>query len=88
MATTGTLGAVPAHDANCLAAEQARQQAADRAAAVFMNRAGAEPAATELAALKASDIAFYRAVKASCIANGCSPSAAISALQELGTGGL
>jgi hypothetical protein len=88
MATTGTLGAVPVHDQNCLAAEQARQQAADRAAATFGNRAGSEPIATEYATLRQSDINYYRAVKASCIANGLSPSAAISALIELGTGGL
>jgi hypothetical protein len=82
------LTGVAAHDSVVLSAEQQRQAATDRAAAVFMNRAGAEPVATELAALKAADIAYARAMKASAIANGISPSIWIAQLVELGTGGL
>jgi len=37
--------------------------------------------------LKAAEITFYRAARASAIANGVSPAPFISALMELGTGG-
>jgi hypothetical protein len=61
------------HDAAVLKAEVARQ--------VSYSAAGSQ------AALKAADIAFHRAAKASAIANGIQPGVYVEALFELGTGG-
>jgi hypothetical protein len=65
-----------AHDDALFAAEQARQA---------VNVAGATAAQ-----LKAGDVAFARAAKASCIANNGSAGVEqfVSMLKELGTGGV
>jgi hypothetical protein len=82
-----TLGINPAHDANLIVAEQQRQSAVAATIAANFGESGPQVLLDVTRALKASDVAYYRAVKASCIANNCSPSAAISALISLGTGG-
>ena len=61
------------HDNNIIAAEGVRQQA----------MVGTPSAATA----KAADIAFFRAGRASALANGVGPTEFIRALMELGTGG-
>jgi hypothetical protein len=61
------------HDANCLQAEGVRQ------AAIAV--------ATTQSAAKAADIAAFRTMLASAIANTCGPTQFINALRELGTGG-
>jgi hypothetical protein len=45
------------------------------------------PLATYVAAIKTAEIAFYRAVIASCVANGLPSSNFFPALRDLGTGG-
>lgn len=62
------------HDNTVNAAEGARQVAA-------------APGMTQ-AAVKAAEITFYRAAKASALANGAGPAVFIRALQQLGTGGV
>jgi hypothetical protein len=66
---------VKAHDDVCILAEGARQVAVAGAA----SQAG----------VRAAEITFYRAVKASCIANNGygGVEAAMNGLRELGTGG-
>lgn len=61
------------HDDTVRAAEGSRQAAA--------------VAGASQATVRSAEIVFYRSVLASALANGCSPSAAVRALQELGTGG-
>jgi hypothetical protein len=63
------------HDSACISAEGVRQVAV--------------AAASTQAAVRTAEIAFYRAVRASCIANNgyAGVEAAINALRELGTGG-
>ena len=61
------------HDATVNVAESVRQSAA----------AGASQAT-----IKTAEITFYRAALASAIANGIQPGVFISALRELGTGGV
>jgi hypothetical protein len=87
MAVTGTNGVNPAHDANLLVAEQQRQAAFAATASALFAEQGPQIIADLTVRQKAAEIAYYRAVKASCIANNCSPSAAIMTLQALGTGG-
>jgi hypothetical protein len=45
-------------------------------------------AAASQAAVNSAEITFYRAAKASAIANGCGVEPFITALRSLGTGGL
>lgn len=61
------------HDATCLTAEGTRQTAA---------------ASATQAAVNTAEIAFYRSVRASALANGCGVEASVSALRALGTGGV
>jgi hypothetical protein len=61
------------HNAQVLAAELTRQNA-------MVGVTTQSPA-------RAADIAFFRAAKASALANGISPAQYIRALQELGVGG-
>jgi hypothetical protein len=64
----------PTHRANMFAAEATRQLA----------MAGA----TTPAAAKAADITFYRAARASALANNCGVTTFVNALRELGVGGV
>jgi hypothetical protein len=68
------------HDDTCIAAESTRQVAV----------AGAAMSPSGQAAVRQADINFYRSVLASCRANnnGSGAEQAISALKELGTGGV
>ena len=61
------------HDAACAAAD------ATRSAALAV--------ATTQSAAKTADIACYRTMLASALANSCGPTQFINALKELGTGG-
>jgi hypothetical protein len=45
-------------------------------------------AASTQAAVNTAEITFYRAAKASALANGCGAEPFISALKQLGTGGV
>jgi hypothetical protein len=67
---------VKAHDDVCILAESARQVAV--------------AAAANQASIRVAEIIFYRAVKASCVANNgyAGIEAACDALRELGTGGV
>jgi hypothetical protein len=67
---------IKAHDDACLAAEGIRQVAV--------------AASSTQAAIRTAEIAFYRSVRASCIANNgySGIEAACDALRELGTGGV
>ncbi|MCK1652247.1 hypothetical protein IVA88_12470 [Bradyrhizobium sp. 149] len=71
----------PAHQATCVLAEGTRQQAIAAAYA-----AGGGSAAIA-AAIKTSEISFYRSVIASCVANGQPYSNFTVALLALCTGG-
>jgi len=62
------------HDQNCNAAEMTRQ--------VSVAAAG-----NSQTSVRNAEIVYYRACRASAIANGLSPAQFIAALQELGTGG-
>jgi hypothetical protein len=62
------------HDANVLAAEVSRQNAI-------------APSSSR-ATVRSADLAYHRAVVASAKANGISPGQAITALFELGAGGV
>jgi hypothetical protein len=74
---------IPAYDAIVYQTEMLRQSTQQKAQSDFGNRAGAQPAADELASFKASEIAKFRALKAAAIANGVSPVAFMQALYEL-----
>lgn len=79
---------VVAHDNTCNTAEMTRQVADDKAKATFLAAGGgptAQPAYD--AALKTNSITYYRAVIASCVANGLSAGNFEQALRYLGTGG-
>jgi hypothetical protein len=66
--------AVRAHRATVQAAEGARQIAV--------------AAASTQAAANAAHVTFYRAARASALANGVQPNVYVTALRELGTGGI
>jgi hypothetical protein len=72
----------PVHQATANNAEMARQVAVSAAAV-----AGGGSAAVALA-IKNAEIAFYRSVVASCLANGLQSSGFREALRSLGTGGV
>jgi hypothetical protein len=74
---------VAAFDAVAARAEQARQSSQAAASANAAGRQGPEPPITLQASIRASDIAYYKALLASAVQNGLSTSAAISALREL-----
>jgi hypothetical protein len=76
---------VRSHDITTSTAEMTRQVADDKARATFL--AGGTDSAYA-AALRASSITYYRAVVASCVANGLSASNFEQALRDLGTGGV
>jgi len=63
-----------AHDDACDVAESTRQSAIT--------------ATTTQANARTAEITYYRALKASAIANNCSPAQFTTALMELGTGGV
>jgi hypothetical protein len=67
------------HEAACVTAESARQTAV--AAAI------AAGGGTVQSAVKTAEIAFYRSVVASCLANGLPFGNFTQALRDLGTGG-
>ena len=69
------------HAATCVLAEGARQQAVSAATA-----AGGG-SATVAAAVRASEVIFYRTVRDSAIANGQQSAQFYQALRDLGTGG-
>jgi hypothetical protein len=80
-----------AHDANLVAAEAQRQIALNPPS--LQNHDGRpgivgilQPPPSAAATL-AANIAYFRACRASAIANGVSPASYVMALQELGTGG-
>lgn len=70
-----------AHQATCVAAEGARQQAVSAA----ITAGGGS--ATVAAAVRTAEIAFYRTVRDSAIANGQQSAQFYQALRDLGTGG-
>ncbi|MEH2485414.1 ferritin-like metal-binding protein YciE [Bradyrhizobium sp. AZCC 2230] len=70
-----------AHQATCIAAEGARQQGV--AAAI----AAGGGSSTVAAAVRTAEIAFYRTVIASAVANGQQSAQFGQALRDLGTGG-
>jgi hypothetical protein len=72
------------HDTTVNTAEMTRQIADDKARATFV--AGGTDAAYA-AALRTNSITYYRAVVASCVANGLSAANFEQALRDLGTGG-
>ena len=77
------------HDTTCNTAEMTRQVADNKARATFLAAGGgptAQPAYD--AALKTNSITYYRALVASCVANGLSSSDFEQALRDLGTGGV
>jgi hypothetical protein len=65
---------IKAHDDTCIAAEMNRQTAIAAGGAVQ-------------SAVKSAEIAFYRSVVASCLANGLPFGNFTQALRDLGTGG-
>jgi hypothetical protein len=67
-----------AHQANIISAEAQKQIA---------YAAATGTAAMIAASVKAADIAYHRSLRASAIANGCSPVSDSNALRELGTTG-
>jgi hypothetical protein len=67
-----------AHAATCAAAEMTRQTGVSAAIA-----AGGNPAS----AIRTVEIAFYRSVIASCVANNIEAGGFRQALHDLGTGG-
>ena len=69
---------IKAHDDTCIAAEMNRQTAVAPAIAA----GGAVQSA-----VKSAEIAFYRSVVASCLANGLPFGNFTQALRDLGTGG-
>ena len=73
-----------AHQATCIDAEMTRQSVIGSAKLVYD---GGGSLATYAAAIKAAEIAFYRSVIASCVANGLPSSNFVPALRDLGTGG-
>jgi hypothetical protein len=76
------------HDTTANTAEMTRQVSDDKARQTHL-AAGGGPAAQPAydAALKTNAIVYYRAVVASCLANGLSSSNFEDALRNLGTGG-
>jgi hypothetical protein len=74
MSSNGTNGINRAFDSDAIAAEGVRQAAITPT--------------TAQATVISAEIIYYRAVARSAIKNGCSPSAAMSALRELGVSGL
>jgi hypothetical protein len=72
------------HDTTVNTAEMTRQVADDKATAAKV--AGGTDAAYA-AALRTNSIVYYRALVASCVANGLSASNFEQALRDLGTGG-
>jgi hypothetical protein len=80
---------ISAHDTTTNTAEMTRQVADDKAKATFL-AAGGGPAAQPAydAALKTNSITYYRAVVASCVANGLPAGNFAQALRDLGTGGV
>jgi hypothetical protein len=70
-----------AHAATCLNSEMTRQGAVSAAVA-----AGGSNAVV-LAAIKAAEVTFYRAVISSCVANSLPSANFGQALRDLGTGG-
>jgi hypothetical protein len=83
-----TFGFNSQFDAAVFSAEQQRQAAAAATISAYTSEQGPQIIADLTARQKAADIAYFRAVKAAAVASGASPSAAISALIALGTGGL
>jgi hypothetical protein len=81
------------HQANVLAAEQARQQSMgpatlqDRSWPPIPGHSAIDAPPLSAAQLRAINIQFLRSCLASAIANGQSTSCYISGLKELGTGG-
>jgi hypothetical protein len=75
---------VKAHENSCIAAEMTRTAVIGSAKLAY--DAGG-PLATYVAAIKSAEISFYRAVVASCVANGLPSSNFYPALRDLGTGG-
>jgi hypothetical protein len=73
-----------AHETTCVAAEMAKQATVGSAKLAY-DSGGSH--ATYAAAIKTAEIAFYRAVIASCVANGLPSSNFVPALLALGTGG-
>ncbi|MGY2906558.1 hypothetical protein [Bradyrhizobium sp. URHC0002] len=73
-----------AHTAACEAAEMTRQSVIGSAKLVY-DAGGSH--ATYAAAVKAAEIAFYRSIIASCVAQGLPSSNFVPALLALGTGG-
>jgi hypothetical protein len=76
--------------ADCARSEQIRQQA--MGPLTVQNNSGVGPPALPVTPLSQSvvrqiDIAHYRRLRASAIANGITPAPYISALMDLGTGG-
>lgn len=69
------------HNASCEAAEMARQSAVGTAKLAF-DAGGSH--ATYAAAIKAAEITFYRALIASCVANGLPYANFVPALRTLG----
>ena len=72
------------HEATCVAAEMTRQSTIGAAKLAYD---GGGSLATYNAAIKTAEIAFYRALIASCVANGLPSSNFVPALLALGTGG-
>lgn len=69
------------HEASCATAELTRQAAVGSAKLTF-DSGGSH--ATYAAAIKAAEIAFYRSVIASCVANGLPYSNFVPAFRDLG----
>ena len=69
---------IKAHDDTCIAAEMNRQTAVAAAIAAV---------GVVQSAVKSAEIAFYRGVVASCLANGLPFGNFTQALRDLGTGG-
>jgi hypothetical protein len=83
-----TFGLVPAHDAALLSAEQQRQSATAATLLAYGPEQGAQIVSDLTTRQHAQDVAYFRAIAKSAIANGVSPSAALSALRELTGAGL
>jgi hypothetical protein len=76
---------ISAHDTTANTAEMIRQVTDDKARATFL--AGGTDAAYA-AALRTNSITYYRALVASCVANGLPAGNFAQALRDLGTGGV
>ncbi|UPJ69884.1 hypothetical protein [Bradyrhizobium sp. 187] len=72
------------HDATCVAAETTKQAVIGSAKLAYDTGGSL---ATYVAAIKTAEIAFYRSLVASCVANGLPSSQFYPALRDLGTGG-